>query len=244
MNYTFSLYIIFVILISMIMPIFGQESNIENDTILNLKILNQTYELQSNIQESTLGSTFITGAGIVISLIAIYIAALIYKKQREQTDEIQMIVSEVHNISSEQANQKKQKREAGELLIIGYLQNFIKELKLLVDEVKQIEGGKSIDSKFLELFRHFEMRRKLVLEYLDKQSVLFADSLDRETLSGIIDLDNNLKSYVPEDFAVKPHHISLKMTVLLLMHIARSLEDEQLKKQLEEKFSEELRDNI
>jgi len=237
---THSFHILFFIFSLMIFPVFGQEVNMGNETISNLKILEQIYELQSNLQKSSLGSTLISGAGIVVSFIAILIAIMIFNRQREQSEKIQNIISDVHNISTEQANQKKQKREAGELLIIGYLQNFINDLKLLIDEVKLIENGKEIDSKFLELFDNFETRRKLVMEYLDKQSVLFADSLDKETLAGIIDLDNNLKSYVPESFVERPHYVSLKMTVLLLMSIARSLDDEQLKNQLEEKFSEEL----
>lgn len=220
--------------------VFAQEINIKNDTISNLEIIEQIYELKNNFQDSTLGSTIITAAGIVVSLLAISIAVLIYNRQREQTENLQKIVTDVQNISIEQINQKKQKREAGELLMIGYLQNFINDLKSLIVEVKLIENGKSIDSKFLELFSHFEIRRVLVMEYLDKQSILFADSLDKETLTGIIDLDNNLKSYVPESFVERPHYVSLKMTVSLLMDIARSFDDKQLKIQLEEKFSEEL----
>jgi len=223
--------------------IFAQDDSNEQKDVTDTVIYDSVQSLHKIIQSSSLGSAILAIGGVGFSVMAMILAIFIYKRQSKQSEDIKKIIQEVHEINSEQHEQLKNKKESGELTLIGYFKNFIEALKKLIDEVKLLESGKADKTQFLKFLNDFENRRTLIIDYLDKQSILFADSLDSDTLTGIFDLDNNLKSFVAEFFAERPHSVTLKMTVLLLYSIARSLEDDQMKKQLEEKFPDEIKNN-
>ena len=167
--------IVIICLFSLI-PVFAQgaESNFEVSLDENTsKILEKIDEVHIKLQSSMLGGSILALTGLGIAVTSIFLAVAIYRRQNLQTKNIEKLVSEVHTISSFQATLKKSQKEVGEENIFGYLQTFIDIIKELYEEVKLIEKGELGRPEFVNVLKNFEISRKLVIEYLEKQSNLF-----------------------------------------------------------------------